>query len=334
MIRAAISADLWALRRKPQRRIFLYTPTMLAASYRAYAHALRGLLGIVNQEHVTLVLRDAGLRGVVQAQRRANRAEVDLLYLNAYTKHRKRLLREGDIWFQLIEDLIRRAGERRIERLFAAVGNRFDDVTEVLRQLGFQPYTQQRLWILPEPTVETGTTMRALRHQRGRDAWAIHQLYCSLAPRHVQQAEMRESTSWQLPRRRLSHRERGWVLGDDQTLVVQIHVETGGRGHVLRPLIAPHLRDETPALIRFALSQLNERRPVFALIHSYQSELEWALEELGFTLRGEQTLFVKHLAVLKKQPALLPSLRRVDPPLELTGPQPTTPVTGRTFIDL
>lgn len=335
MIRAATSADLWPLRRKPQRRVFLYTPEMLASSYRAYMQLLRGLLGPLSQECVTLVLRDGGLHGILQAQRRSHAAEIDLVYLNAYTKQRQRKMREGDIWFRLVEDLLRRAGERRIERAFAAVGTRFDDVAEVLRQLGFQPYTQQRLWMLPEPSVETGSTLTALRRQRQRDSWAVHQLYCSLAPRHVQQAEMRQSSSWDLARRRLNYRQRGWVLGDDHELTAHMDVQTGVRGHVVRPLIAPHLRQEAPMMIRFVLSQLSEQRPVFALIHSYQAELEAAFEALGFILRGEQTLFVKHLALRTRQPALLPGLRRVEPSLELAGPQPTRgSFNGRTTTGL
>ncbi len=329
MIRAATSADLWALRRKPQRRVFLYTPLMLASSYRAYSHVLRGLLG--PRDRATLVLRDGGLHGILQAQRRASLPELDLTYLNAYTKQRRRKLSEGDTWYRLTEELLRRAGDWRIERIFAAVGTRFDDVAEVLRQLGFQPYTQQRLWMLAEPAVETGSTMRALRRQRSRDAWEIHQLYCSLAPRHVQLAEMRQSPAWQPGRRTLNYRERGWVLGDDQTVTAYLGVQTGVRGHVLRMLVAPHLRDETSNLLRYTLAQLQESRPVFALLNSYQSELEAAFEDAGFLLRGEQTLFVKHLALRTRQPALLPSLRRIEPSLELAGPQPTSGAIGRTI---
>lgn len=317
-----MGADLWTLRRKPQRRVFLYTPKMLAASYRPYAQLVRNVFGPLDRDSMTLVMRDGGLRGMVQARRRPHTAEWDLVYLNAYTRQRKRTVSEGDTWFRLIEELIRRAGERRVERLFAAVGTRFDDVAEVLRQLGFQPYTQQRLWMLPEPMVEVGSTMRALRRQRNRDAWAVHQLYCSLTPRHVQQAELQQSSSWQLGHRRLSYRDRGWVLGDDQVLTIHLHVETGVRGHVLRPLIAPHLREETSQLIRFALAQL-EPRPVFVLLRAYQSELENALEELGFTLRGEQTLFVKQLAVASRQPMLVPATA-----------QPQMPNIGRTTTRL
>ncbi len=321
-------ADIWALRRKPQRRVFLYTPFMLATSYRVYTHFLRSLMGPLGQHFMTLVLRDGGLRGIIQARRRPHTPEVDLLYLTAYKKQRQSIIGEGDIWFRLVEDVLRRAGEGRIERIFAAVGTRFEDVAEILHQLAFQAYGQQRLWILAEPAVETGTTLRALRRQRSRDAHAIHQLYCSLTPRHVQQAELRRPASWQLNRRQLNYRERGWVLGDDQSLTVCIQVQTGVRGHVIRLLIAPHLRDEASALLRYVLSQLSEARPVFVLIHSYQSELEAALEDTGFSLRGEQTLFVKHLALRIKQPSLLPRFRRTEP-LELTGPLPNLPSTGR-----
>lgn len=316
-------ADMWALRRKPQRRVFLYTPTMLASSYRPFAHLLRGLFGPLGQERVTLVLRDHGVRGVLQAQRRPHRPEVDLLYLNAYLKHRQPMS-EGDVWYRLVEETIRRAGEYRVERIFAAVGTRFDDVGEVVRQLGFQPYAQQRLWTLPEPTVEAGSTLRALRRQRSQDAWAIHQLYSSVTPRQVQQAEMRLAEGWQLARRQWQQRERGWVLGDDQTLTAHVQVCTGVRGHVLRFQIAPHVRDEAPNLLRYVLSQLDEPRPIFVLQPTYHSEFDDMWADLGFVLRAEQTLFVKHVALRRKQPLLIPGLRRADT-LELASPHPSLP---------
>jgi hypothetical protein len=135
-------------------------------------------------------------------------------------------------------------------------------------------------------------------------------LYTSLTPRHVQQAEPRDSTSWLLSRRQQWFRgtERSWVLGDDQSLTVHINLHTGSRGHVLRIMVAPHLHADATAMVRYVLSQLHDHRPVFAVLRTYQSELRATFEELGFVERGEQTNFVKQLALLTRQPVFLPSL--------------------------
>lgn len=321
MVRPATLADLWALRRRPQRRIYFYTEAMLANGYRPFWISLRSATAPMGDDVATLVLRNGGLRGFLQAHKRPNAPEVDLVYL-AGMATRDHSVPDGDVWHALVRDAIERAGQARIERIFAAVGQRFDDIAEVLRQLGFQPYAQQQIWMLPEPALEVGTALVALRRQHRRDAWPIHQLYTRVTPRHVLQAEMRQSTAWQLPRprRRIGWRERGWVLGNDAALQTYIHVTTGPRAHVLRMLLDPEARDQAAAMIRYALSQLSEPRMVFAVVRGYQSELATALAELGFRARGEQTLFAKHLAISERQAVRVPGLVPNGPaPESVTG---------------
>jgi hypothetical protein len=321
-----MAADLWALRRRPQRRIFFYTETMLANSYRPFVVSLRSMLGPLGDDVVTLVLRNGGMRGFIQARKRAHAPEIDISYLAGFTS-RNSSIPDGDVWFSLVENLLERAGQARIERVFAAVGQRFEDVIEILKQLGFQPYTQQQIWMLPEPTIKEGSALVALRRQHRRDAWPIQQLYTRVTPRHVQQAELKQSSSWQLPlpRRRIGWRERGWVLGNDQALHMHIHVLTGPRGHVLRPMFEPEVRQHAATMLRYALNHMNEPRTVFAVVRGYQSEIGSALEELGFKLRGEQTLFVKHLVVPQRQSVRVPALLLAEPNLEPATTLPRIP---------
>ena len=307
---------MWALRRKPSRRIYFYNDALLASTYHPYIQTLRGLLDPIGarSDHLTLVLRDHGLRGFLQAHRRSTETEVDLQFLTAYGHRHQLRMGDGDVFFQLLEALIQRVANHQVQRVFAAVGHRSTDVIEVLRQLGFQPYTQQSIWMLAEPVVEVGSSMVALRRQTRQDAWALHQLYLSLTPRVVQQAELRESSSWEYsPRRRwIQLRERRWVLGDDKELTVHLQLCTGPRGHVLRPMIAPHLGADAAAMVRYMLTQIHEQRPVFAIIRAYESHLRGTLEELGFVERGEQTLFVKQLALMQRQSLFAPTLRPIE----------------------
>lgn len=301
---------------------------MLAHNYRPFVVSLRSMLGPLGNDLVTLVLRRNGVCSFLQAHKRPHSPELDISYLASF--HQDDEISDGDAWFQLVEELIERAGEARIERVFAAASHHSHNATEVLRQLGFQPYTKQQIWTLPEPAVEAGSSLLALRRQQRRDAWAIQQLYEQITPRHVRQAELRQSTSWQLPRprRRIGWRETGWVLGNDQSLYTHIHMLTGPNGHVLRLMCDPDLRHDTAAMLRYVLSQINEARTVVAVLRAYQSEFGSALEEVGFKLRAEQTLFVKQLIVRQHQAALVPGLLRPENGLESL---PRLPSTGRGY---
>jgi hypothetical protein len=316
LIRAAIFADMWALRRKPKRRIFFYNDALLASSYHPFLLALRTMLDPTgaSSDQKTLVMRDHGVHGFLQARRRPSKSEVDLQYFATFGRKGQSCLSDADMFFRLTEELLRRAAAQKTERIFATLGARAADVAEVLRQLGFQPYAQQSVWMLAEPTIEAGSSIVALRRQNRRDVWAIHQLYCSITPRHVQMAELRDSNSWQLSRTRqwFTGGAKGWVLANDEALTVHIALQTGARGHVLRVMIAPHLRDEAASMVRYVLSQLHDQRPVFVVIRSYQSELGGALDELGFVERGEQKIYAKQLAVFNRQPAFLPALLRAE----------------------
>jgi hypothetical protein len=77
---------------------------------------------------------------------------------------------------------------------------------------------------------------------------------------------------------------------------------------VLRMLCEPDLRDNAAPMLRYALSRIDEPRTVFAITRAYQAELGSALEEAGFRLRGEQTLFAKQLAIRQPQLVTVPTL--------------------------
>jgi hypothetical protein len=90
----------------------------------------------------------------------------------------------------------------------------------------------------------------------------------------------------------------------------------------------PAMRHQAESVLRYGLSQLSEQRTVFAVIRAYQAEIGNALEQLGFTLRGEQTLFVKSLVVPQRQTSRVPALLRVEPGLEPINTSPRIPYRG------
>ncbi len=106
---------------------------MLASSYQPLIVSGRSMLGPLGNEQVTLVLRDNGVRGFVQAHKRPHFPEIDVSYLATF-RSRDGTALDGDTTFRMLEGLIERAGHARIERIFATVVPRFDDMAEVLRQ--------------------------------------------------------------------------------------------------------------------------------------------------------------------------------------------------------
>lgn len=311
MIRPVSPRDFWSLRRKPYSRLYLYNEVMLARGHNPALYAVRCWLDVRGGSGVTLVYRDGGLRGFVQAWRRPGRPEIDLLYLAALPYGRKNPPpTDPDVWYRLLEQLIAYAGSKGIQRIYAPLASGAPTF-ELLRQLGFQPYTQRQVWVLRNPTVEEGSAMVALRAQARRDAFAIQQLYEAVAPRVVQQAEMRSSSSWHLPIPRVSWdrvRRKGWVLGREagEGLDITIQAWIGPSNTVLYPLIRPDGRQKAEAALRYSLSQLPENRPVYALVSGYQSELQAPLEGLGFEHIGDQVLMVKNTVVALRSPRLSP----------------------------
>ena len=90
---------------------------------------------------------------------------------------------DGDVFYQLIEALLQRVGHHQIERVFAVVGHRSADVVEVLRQLGFQPYTQQSIWMLAELGVRDSDIPTLARN-------AMADACLSTNPRHTTEADL------------------------------------------------------------------------------------------------------------------------------------------------
>ena len=181
MIRPASVADIWALRRKAQRRIFFYTDALLASSYHSYILSLRSIVEPMSSDRKTLVSARPRPARLLAGAAVAGCAEADLaiprLVWSTLTvaPERRRSLLSTDRRVSACAP-----GNERMQRRLCDARRPIDRCDqEVLRQLGFQPYAQQIVWMLNEPVVEAGSSMVALRRQNRRDAWAIQQLYTS-----------------------------------------------------------------------------------------------------------------------------------------------------------
>jgi hypothetical protein len=321
MIRPVTPGDLWTLRRKPRSQVWLYNEAMLARPHRQFSFALRCLIEGSSRDGATLVYRERGMRAAAQAVGRSGRPEQDIVMLSAYGGGNGHPT-DADAWFRLMEAICFQAGQRRVQRLYAALSQRHEELREIFRQLGFAGYTQQVVMRLEGPDWDQGVTLAPMRPQARRHDWAIHRLYGTITPHLVQQAEARVARDWQLPLTEGWRRSprRGWVLGTDDNLIAALRLTSGPAAHVLTLLIHPDSRDIVTDVLRFGLGQISDRLQVYLLLREYQSELLAPASDLGFQPIGEQALLFKQTTVEARRPSLLPAL---EPRVEPRGPIPT-----------
>lgn len=207
----------------------------------------------------------------------------------------------------LIEALWLHAGQYRVQRLYAALSQRHEELREIFRQLGFASYTQQIVLRLEGPDWDQGVTVAPMRAQARRHDWAIHRLYGLTAPHLVQQAEARVARDWQLPITEGWRRapRRGWVLGTDDSPIAALRLMSGPAAHVFTLLINPDSRDVVTDVLRFGLGQIVDTLPVYLLLREYQSELLAPASDLGFQPIGEQALLFKQTTVAVRRSSLL-----------------------------
>jgi hypothetical protein len=321
MIRPLTPGDLWSLRRKPRSQVMLYNETMLVKSHRPFWFGVRCILEGSRRDAATFVYRDRGSRAAVQAVGRSGRPEQDIVVMLAYGDGRGHPT-DPDIWFRILEALCGSAGQHHVQRLYAALSQRHEELREVFRQLGFVGYTQQTVLQLEGPDWDQGITLAPMRPQARRDAWAIHKLYGATTPHAVQQAEARVARDWTLPltRRWGRPRRRAWVLGPEDNLTAYLHLISGRAAHTMTLLLQPDARAITTDILRFGLGQIPDSLPVYLLLREYHRELLLPASDLGFQPIGEQALLFKQTTEAVRRPFLMPVR---EPATEPRAPIPT-----------
>jgi hypothetical protein len=322
MIRSVAPGDLWSLRRKPRNQVVLYTEGLLAQAHRPAWFALRCMLQGSGRDGSTVIYKDRGGSGVVQAVGRRGRPELDVVYLATAGARAARLPSDYELWYHLLDRLVRQAGNSHVQRLYAATPSQHNELREIFRQVGFQAYAHCSLLHLSGPDWDQGTTLAPMRPQFRRDHWAIHKLYGATTPHQVQQAEVRNARHWAIPMSGAWHggvRRAAWIMGPDDDLTAYLRLASGASGHVFSMLIRPDTRDAAVDVLRFGLAQLSDTRPAYLLLREYQGELLAPAEDLGFQPIGEQALLVKSIVVPVRRPLLAPAR---EPGLEPQVPAP------------
>lgn len=269
----------------------------------------------------TYVLHEEGargpLQGFAQVLKRPDRPESDILALApALTSERPAV---DEIWTRLLTLMVQEGGHHGVQRIFANVpadGREAD----VLRQVGFVPYTQETIFRLDGPSAALGQAAPDIRPLQDADAWAMQRLYHAATPPVVQQAEgaAESESSGFLPAWWESGLQaQGYAVSGVNGLAAAVQMVSGPAGHWLRLWSLDGDRQTAGRLLDWCLAALGparKARPIYLALRDYQSELRTMLQDRNFHPYLRRTRLVKHLVVRVKEmePALMPVPRLVS----------------------
>ena len=165
----------------------------------------------------------------------------------------------------------------------------------------------------------------ALRQAESKDAFGILQLYSTVTPRNVQQAEGLTSRDYAAPAGLMSSwlQRLGMAQDSPDTLWNWVAEEDGKifgwyqlrwrEGRCRMSFLAhPDKREDFPDLRDYIVGMARATRPCMlgAQVRDYQQEMVPYFEEIGFQTSGRYLLLVKHIAVQVMERRLTPVLTR------------------------
>ncbi len=207
------------------------------------------------------------------------------------------------VWEELLAYAVRNAGLRGVKRLVARVPVDLP-VGRVLQRRGWHPFANETIYQARDPRQRGGSGR--LRRQTQADTWGVHQLYCLIAPRAVQEAEALTSHRWDID---AAPRPRGvttsaWVADEGHDIVAYIGARSRGGTHLLDILIRPDRRDALPGLLDDAIARLpNRPHRVVCALRGYQAELGSVFEQRGFDRALEQDVLLRYTTATVRAPA-------------------------------
>lgn len=286
MIRAFDLRDLPLLRRLSARGVSLHTESALTKN----VHPLRAaLFNLVGGEFPTYVWKasEGQATGFIQLQLEEDRQHAHILSLGVSDPagegvDGRRSLESA--WLPMLDQAVAEVGRRGIHSLVAEVDELGAELP-ILRRAGFAIYTRQDVWVMANGAALPQTAVTLTERQESDD-WEIQLLYANTVPRLVQLVEPAPS----LPAK------AGWILREDGELTAFVHLLLGDVGAWMRLYIHPNAETRANAILNAAAAVAARRAdgPVYCCVRRYQSWLQSAMEQAGFSLWGSQAVMVKH----------------------------------------
>jgi hypothetical protein len=245
--------------------------------------------------------------GLAQMRRRSYRPEHVVVFIAP-------ALKSGNgahaIWQRLLTYLCVKAGEQGGQRLYAGLPTDGEEY-QIFRHVGFTAFAQEDVfqWVTP-PLRQDDVDPLPLRRQRSRDSWGLQQLYATVTPRAVQNAEGSAQAQWELIWRGWSAytNRRGYVWDNRGEVWAAVQIQSSRAGHWLRMLLHPDALDQSDALVSAALSRVHcgPGQKLYCAVRTYEAGIPAALTAWGFQQVGSQTLVVKHTTVWAREPVPQP----------------------------
>jgi len=316
MIRPFGARDLFLLRNLQRRRVTLDPKSVLLWDRSPLQSAVIAWLLHDRIGTFTYILDSAGPQrrhGFVQVWARPGLPEWDVLYLAPSLDEGEEV---PDIWYRLLVNLIHRAGERGVQRLYARLHENHR-AEEIFGRVGFNVYSKEVIYRLGAgQRLARGTGTKGWRPLRPSEAWGLQCLYARATPHLVRQAEGNhlEEYSGSLMERFRLFGEEGHVLENEGRIVAYLGLTSGARGYWIRTLLDPDAGATYADVVAHGLCLLPRRAkfPVYWAVREYEEGLNTALEEAGFRPLTGYSLLVKHTVVRIQQrvPKLVPGFEK------------------------
>lgn len=315
---------LFLVNRLQQQGVAFNLEESLTQPYYPLRAALTAYFTVGELGALTYVVRDntgeVRMEGFIQLRERRSRPEADVLFIAPALTGNV----DPGVWHHLLTHACQQAGGRGVERLFACLPEGGGEVN-LFSQVGFNVYTRGDIFCFAggKPVEIVSLPDAAIRSCRTEDAIALQQLYATVAPRLVQQAENVTGQCRFCPPDvwPVADTRRGYVLEKNGEIVGCLTVRSGRIGHWLYVLLHPQLYDHADLLVAHGLAALRDAplAPIYCSVREYQGGLRAVLEDLGFDLFVSRALMVKHTTarVADTVRKLVPAL---DKRAEITTP--------------
>ncbi|HEX2923868.1 MAG TPA: hypothetical protein VHS28_07570, partial [Chloroflexota bacterium] len=274
------------------------------------ARALWGLLSRLitppGSTQVWICLAEDDVRGLAVAHPRAGKLAWDVEDL--YVVDGERSAGVG-----LLEQLAGEAARKGARRVFLATPVD-GEMARMATQAGFVNYTSESLYSIHIPGLLEANSSTTARPRLRQDTQALFHLYNAAVPCRVRSAEAMTVEEWLS----LDRGGRLWAPslgGSRQHLVwegkeglagwLQLHF--GAKSQHLELLVHPAHQSETGEMVRYALSQVSPKVPIYFTVRDYQAELSSRLTEIGFTRSADYLVFARQMTVRVPNRALVPA---------------------------
>jgi hypothetical protein len=216
---------------------------------------------------------------------------------------------------ELLRYAVSAAGSRGVRRLYVRMPEEAA-LAPLFRRMGFVPFTTETVYVGGDVTVSSDGGVR-LSEQDASDTWAVHQLYNSVVPRDVQNAEALTSHHWDLsPALPRGGTRRAYLVQEGFQLLAYARVYSCGNRHTMEVLYEDDYIGRLSNLVRAVLAKTAENgrlSQVFIAVRPYQVGLDRTVEELGFAPLLTQLPSVKYTAArVATAPAAASSALQVE----------------------